>query len=79
MAFDKQKLDVTNDVTVLLSKWYRLSLYHDNEMIYQMTSMNEYELKPGYSFENEKFYKTADVVSGDDAKYVDCDYENGWC
>lgn len=78
MAFDKQKLDVTNDVTCRFQNG-RLSLYHDNEMIGQMTSMNEYELKSGYSFENEKFYKTADVVSGDDAKYVDCDYENGWC
>lgn len=44
-----------------------------------MTGMNEYELKSGFTYENEKFYKTADVVSGDDQKYVDCDYESGWC
>ncbi|ARV46639.1 YusG family protein [Bacillus inaquosorum] len=78
MAFSKQKLDVTNDVTGRFQNG-RLSLYHDNEMIGQMTSMDEYELKSGYSFENEKFYKTADVVSENDEKYVDCDYENGWC
>ncbi len=44
-----------------------------------MTGMDQYELKQGFSFENQKFYKTADVINGGDPKYVDCDYENGWC
>ncbi|MCG8397103.1 YusG family protein [Bacillus atrophaeus] len=78
MAISKQRFDVTDHVTGRFQDG-RLSLYHEDEMIGQMTGMNEYELKPGFSFENEKFYKTADAVSGSDAKYVDCDYENGWC
>ncbi|ANF38007.1 YusG family protein [Bacillus velezensis] len=78
MAFDKQKVDVTENVTGRFQNG-RFSLFHENEAIGEMTGMDQYELKQGFSFENQKFYKTADVINGSDPKYVDCDYESGWC
>lgn len=78
MTIQKQRLDVTDRVVGKFGDG-QLNLYLEKEKIGQMVSENNYELKTGYEFTDNRFYQMADVVTGPDQKYVDCDYENGWC
>lgn len=54
-------------------------LYHQNEEIGKMMSENQYELKSGYSYHENRFYHLSDTLTHGTEKYVDCDDENGWC
>ncbi|MCM3440007.1 YusG family protein [Metabacillus halosaccharovorans] len=78
MSIQKQRLDITDRVVGKFGDG-QLNLYLENEKIGQMVSENNYNLKAGYEFSNSHFYQIADVLSGPDQKYVDCDDENGWC
>ncbi|MCM3161212.1 MULTISPECIES: YusG family protein [Bacillaceae] len=78
MTIQKQQLDITDRVVGKFGDG-QLNLYLEKERIGQMVSENNYDLKAGYEFNNNRFYQVADVVTGPDQKYVDCDYENGWC
>ncbi|OAS87665.1 MULTISPECIES: YusG family protein [Metabacillus] len=78
MSFEKQRLDITDRVVGKFTDG-QLNLYLEKEMIGQMVSENNYDLKTGYEFNNSRFYQFADVITGSDQKYVDCDDENGWC
>jgi hypothetical protein len=78
MSFEKQRLDITDRVVGKFTDG-QLNLYLEKEMIGQMVSENNYDLKTGYEFNNSRFYQFADVITGQDQKYVDCDDENGWC
>ncbi len=44
-----------------------------------MISENQYELKSGYSYDQNRFYRLTDTLIDGTEKYVDCDDENGWC
>jgi hypothetical protein len=78
MSFEKQRLDITDRVVGKFTDGH-LNLYLEKEMIGQMVSENNYDLKAGYELNNSRFYQSADVITGPDQKYVDCDDENGWC
>jgi hypothetical protein len=78
MSFEKQRLDITDRVVGKFTDG-QLNLYLEKEMIGQMVSENNYDLKAGYELNNNRFYQFADVITGPDQKYVDCDDENGWC
>jgi hypothetical protein len=78
MSFEKQRVDITDRVVGKFTDG-QLNLYLEKEMIGQMVSENNYDLKTGYEFNNSRFYQFADVITGSDQKYVDCDDENGWC
>ena len=78
MSFEKQRLDITDRVVGKFTDG-QLNLYLEKEMIGQMVSENNYDLKSGYEFNNSRFYQFADGLTGSDQKYVDCDDENGWC
>lgn len=54
-------------------------LYHQNEEIGTMISEHQYELKSGYSYDQNRFYCLSDTLTYGTEKYVDCDDENGWC
>ena len=70
LTLKKERIDITEHVESRLKNG-GMQLYHENELIGRMTGNDQYELKSGYSFQDERFYKTADTVSGPDAKYVD--------
>ncbi|MBD1380790.1 YusG family protein [Metabacillus arenae] len=81
MTIEKKSIDITDRITGKFQEG-QMKLFLEKEQIGQMISGakgNEFELKNGYYFDNERFYQMADVTSQPDAKYVDCDYENGWC
>ncbi|QHZ45679.1 YusG family protein [Bacillus sp. NSP9.1] len=78
MTLKKERIDITEHVKGHF-KDGGMHLYHENEPIGRMTGMDQYELKSGYIFQDQKFYKMADTISKPDAKYVDCDDQQGWC
>jgi hypothetical protein len=78
MSIEKQRLDITDRVVGKFGGG-QLNLYLEKEKIGQMVSEDNYELKQGYEYNDSRFYQFADVVTGSDQKYVDCDDENGWC
>ncbi|MBM7605838.1 hypothetical protein JOC75_003866 [Metabacillus crassostreae] len=78
MSIEKKHLDITDRVVGKFGDG-QLNLYLEKEKIGQMIAENDYDLKQGYLFDNSRFYQIADVLTGQDQKYVDCDYENGWC
>lgn len=78
LTLGKEKIDITEHVQGRFENG-GMQLYHENEPIGRMTYMDQYDLKSGYSFQNQKFYKMADTVKKPDAKYVDCDDHQGWC
>lgn len=78
LTLGKEKIDITEHVQGRFKEG-GMQLYYDNEPIGRMTGMDQYDLKSGYSFQDQKFYKMADTVKKPDAKYVDCDDHQGWC
>lgn len=78
MSLEKQRLDITDRIVGKFNDG-QLNLYLEKEKIGQMISENNYELNAGYEYNNSRFYQSADVITGQDQKYVDCDDENGWC
>ncbi|APH03773.1 YusG family protein [Bacillus weihaiensis] len=78
MSIQKQRLDITDRVVGKFGDG-QLNLYLEKEKIGQMVTENQYNLKQGFEFDQNRFYQYADVVTGKDQKYVDCDDENGWC
>jgi hypothetical protein len=58
------------------------NLFVENEPIGQVTLSeqgNQYALKQGYEYNGSRIFQQVQVPSENDAKYVDCDDENGWC
>ncbi|MGS0904368.1 YusG family protein [Bacillus altitudinis] len=78
MSFQKEQVDITEHVTGRF-KESGMVLYHQNEKIGTMISENQYELKSGYSYDQNRFYRLSDTLTHGTEKYVDCDDENGWC
>ncbi|MBM7618170.1 hypothetical protein JOC95_000012 [Bacillus tianshenii] len=81
MTLDKKRLDITDRVVGKMSD-QGFNLYVENESIGSMTLTeqgNQYSLKNGYEQEGSRIFQQVQVPSEKDAKYVDCDYENGWC
>ncbi|WP_273124917.1 YusG family protein [Metabacillus sp. HB246100] len=78
MSIQKQRLDITDRVVGKFGDG-QLNLYLEKEKIGQMVTENQYNLKQGFEFDQNRFYQYADVLTGEDQKYVDCDDENGWC
>ncbi|MGM0919102.1 DUF2553 domain-containing protein [Bacillus sp. NMCC4] len=78
MSFQKEQVDITDHVTGRF-KESGMVLYHQNEEIGTMISENHYELKSGYSYDQNRFYRLTDTLTHGTEKYVDCDDENGWC
>ena len=78
MSFQKEQVDITEHVTGRF-KESGMVLYHQNEEIGTMISENPYELKSGYSYDQNRFYRLSDTLTHGTEKYVDCDDENGWC
>ncbi|MEA3320372.1 MAG: YusG family protein [Bacillota bacterium] len=81
MTLDNKRLDITDRVNGKLTK-QGFELYVESESIGQVTFTeqgNQYSLKNGYEQEGSKIFQQVQVPSEKDAKYVDCDYENGWC
>ncbi len=78
LSFQKEQVDITDHVTGRF-KESGMVLYHQNEEIGTMISENHYELKSGYSYDQNRFYRLTDTLTHGTEKYVDCDDENGWC
>ena len=78
LSFQKEQVDITEHVTGRF-KESGMVLYHQNEEIGTMISKNQYELKSGYSYDQNRFYRLSDTLTHGTEKYVDCDDENGWC
>ncbi|MCA1319716.1 YusG family protein [Bacillus tianshenii] len=81
MTLDNKRLDITDRVVGKMSD-QGFNLYVENESIGSMTFTeqgNQYSLKNGYEQEGSRIFQQVQVPSEKDAKYVDCDYENGWC
>lgn len=78
LSFQKEQVDITEHVTGRF-KESGMVLYHQNEKIGTMISENQYELKSGYSYDQNRFYRLSDTLTHGTEKYVDCDDENGWC
>ncbi|WP_404429181.1 YusG family protein [Sutcliffiella horikoshii] len=81
MTLDNKRLDITDRVNGKLTN-QGFELYVENESIGRVTFTeqgNQYALKNGYEQEGSKIFQQVQVPSEKDAKYVDCDYENGWC
>ncbi|MES1034324.1 YusG family protein [Bacillus pumilus] len=78
MSFQKEQVDITDHVTGRFKEG-GMVLYHQNEEIGTMISENQYELKSGYSYDQNRFYRLTDTLTHGTEKYVDCDDENGWC
>ncbi|KAA0545425.1 DUF2553 family protein [Bacillus sp. BGMRC 2118] len=78
---EQQKLDITDRVVGKLNN-NQMDLYVEEQPIGRMlftNQGNQYELNSGYEHENNKIFHYADVTTGADQKYTDCDEENGWC
>ncbi|KMJ58870.1 hypothetical protein AB685_07275 [Bacillus sp. LL01] len=81
MTLDNKRLDITDRVNGKLTD-QGFELYVEHESIGQVTFTeqgNQYRLRNGYEQEGSKIFQQVQVPSEKDAKYVDCDYENGWC
>lgn len=78
LSFQKEQVDITEHVTGRFKESVMV-LYHQNEEIGTMISENQYELKSGYSYDQNRFYRLSDTLTHGTEKYVDCDDENGWC
>jgi hypothetical protein len=78
LSFQKEQVDITEHVTGRF-KESGMVLYHQHEEIGTMISENQYELKSGYSYDQNRFYRLSDTLTHGTEKYVDCDDENGWC
>lgn len=81
MTLDNKRLDITDRVVGKLSD-QGFNLYVENESIGQVTFTeqgNQYSLRKGYEQEGSRIFQQVQVPSEKDAKYVDCDDENGWC
>lgn len=81
MTLDNKRLDITDRVVGKLSD-QGFNLYVENESIGQVIFTergNQYSLKNGYEQEGSHIFQQVQVPSEKDAKYVDCDDENGWC
>ncbi|WP_223701418.1 YusG family protein [Sutcliffiella deserti] len=81
MTLENKRLDITDRVVGKLSD-SGFTLFVEEESIGQVTLSeqgNQYSLKNGYEQEGSKIFQQVQVPSAKDAKYVDCDYENGWC
>ncbi|MCA1031592.1 YusG family protein [Bacillus timonensis] len=81
MVLENKRLDITDRVVGKLCE-SGMDLYVEEEPIGKFITSeegNRFELKNGYEQDQYRIFKYADVTVGPDAKYVDCDYENGWC
>ena len=81
MVLEKKRLDVTDRIVGKLSE-NQMNLYEEDNLIGRIVFTNqgnEYQLNEGFEQNENKIYKYADVTTGPDQKYVDCDDENGWC
>ncbi|MBM7704571.1 YusG family protein [Metabacillus iocasae] len=79
--FERKKIDITDRVTAKFNE-NGMKLYADKQPIGNVESNeqgNHYHLETGYMMENNRFYQYADVQTGNDQKYTDCDSEEGWC
>lgn len=81
MTLENKRLDITERVNGKLTE-QGFELFVERESIGQVLFTeqgNQYNLKNGYEQEGSKIFQQVQVPSEKDAKYVDCDYENGWC
>lgn len=81
MMLERKKLDITDRVVGKLNE-NQMDLFVEEQPIGKMlftNQGNQFELKSGYEQENNKIFQYADVTTGADQKYTDCDEENGWC
>ncbi|MCM3618924.1 YusG family protein [Sutcliffiella horikoshii] len=81
MTLENKRLDITDRVNGKLTE-QGFELFVERESIGQVLFTeqgNQYNLKNGYEQEGSKIFQQVQVPSEKDAKYVDCDYENGWC
>lgn len=81
MTLYNKRLDITDRVVGKMSE-QGFNLFVEKEPIGQLTFTeqgNQYSLKNGYEMEGSRIYQQVQVPSENDAKYVDCDDENGWC
>lgn len=81
MTLDNKKLDITDRVNgKLTDQGFELFVEHESIGQVMFTEHgNQFSLKNGYEQEGSKIFQQVQVPSEKDAKYVDCDYENGWC
>ncbi|RSK28468.1 DUF2553 family protein [Bacillus sp. HMF5848] len=81
MTLERKKLNVTDRVTGKL-QGERMELFMENEPIGFLNldgTKPSFALQNGFELDGNQIFKMTDVVSDPDKKYVDCDYENGWC
>lgn len=81
MTLENKRLDITDRVNGKLTE-QGFELFVERESIGQVLFTeqgNQYNLKNGYEQEGSKIFQQVQVPSEKDGKYVDCDYENGWC
>ncbi|WP_078379080.1 YusG family protein [Sutcliffiella halmapala] len=81
MTLENKRLDITDRVVGKLAD-QGFNLYVEKEPIGQVTFSeqgNQYTLKSGYESQGSRIFQQVQVPSEKDAKYVDCDDENGWC
>jgi hypothetical protein len=81
MTLEKKRLDITDRVNGKITN-QGFDLYVEQEPIGQVTFTeqgSQYTLRNGYEQEGSRIYQQVQVPSEKDAKYVDCNYENGWC
>lgn len=82
MVLKEQRLDVTDRITGKLAEG-QVNLFMEEQpigtLIYRASGVPQYDLKNGFESEGYKIFQKVSVTTGYDQKYVDCDYENGWC
>ncbi len=81
MVLENKRMDITDRIVGKLSD-NQVNLYDETTLVGRIVlnaQGNQYELMEGYEQGDNKIYKYVDVTTGPDQKYVDCDYENGWC
>ncbi|TYR80041.1 DUF2553 family protein [Priestia megaterium] len=79
--FERKRIDVTDRVTARFHN-DGMKLYIDKQPIGEVEyspAGNQYRLEAGYTKEQNKFYQYADVQTGKQQQYTDCDSEQGWC
>ncbi|QFT90493.1 hypothetical protein FIU87_17765 [Bacillus sp. THAF10] len=81
MTLENKRLDITDRVNGKMTE-QGFELFVEKESIGHFTITehgNQYRLNNGYQQEGNRIYQNVQVPSKEDSKYVDCDYENGWC
>ncbi|WP_100333290.1 YusG family protein [Bacillus alkalisoli] len=81
MTLQNQRLDITDRVEGKLCPT-GFELFLEKEPIGKVEFAgdgNHFHLKEGFEYEDTKVYQHVQVPAKPDEKYVDCDYENGWC